>query len=314
VYQYVNIWVGDTGFAEPENIENAVVTFKVSKSWIENNSIADSSVSMYRYNGEWAGLPTRKVKEDNEYVYFEAKTPGFSPFAIIGTTRELAPAGESPLMSPGDNAESGTTVASASAVEISEPVKSGSWLWLLLALLLAICVGAYVGVRKGVISPGRKKFENVVLKEVQTMPVSAGTIVSYVYENEENPVRYVNFEAGKDLGDLEIKVEVLREKSRLVKDMPSGIVYRHINIWAGKSDFPGLTDIAEPVIGFQVDKSWIEEKGLDESDIRLLRYEDGVWQDMVTELADTDEGYLVFESKISGFGAFAISGIKNLSS
>ena len=34
VYNFLNIWVGNSGYATPKNIENAVICFKVKKSWV----------------------------------------------------------------------------------------------------------------------------------------------------------------------------------------------------------------------------------------------------------------------------------------
>ncbi len=39
VYRYLNIWVGNGGFANPEDIENAFVVFRVSKTWIAEKDI-----------------------------------------------------------------------------------------------------------------------------------------------------------------------------------------------------------------------------------------------------------------------------------
>ena len=36
VYKYLNIWVGNSGYGTEKNIENAVVCFKVEKSWIQD--------------------------------------------------------------------------------------------------------------------------------------------------------------------------------------------------------------------------------------------------------------------------------------
>ncbi|MDD4431296.1 MAG: PGF-pre-PGF domain-containing protein [Bacteroidales bacterium] len=84
IYQYMNIEVGTAGMATSENIENAVVSFRVNKSWIKENEIDQSTVSLCRYSEEqWNALPTNVTGEDDEYVYFEASTPGFSPFAVI---------------------------------------------------------------------------------------------------------------------------------------------------------------------------------------------------------------------------------------
>ncbi|HIH74160.1 MAG TPA: PGF-pre-PGF domain-containing protein, partial [Methanosarcina sp.] len=84
VYKYLNIWVGNEGFATRENIANAIIGFRVKRSEITENETEGPTVFMYRYSGgKWNALPTRKMGEDNYYMYFESRTPGFSPFAII---------------------------------------------------------------------------------------------------------------------------------------------------------------------------------------------------------------------------------------
>jgi PGF-pre-PGF domain-containing protein len=87
VYKSLNIWVGNSGFATPKNIENAVVCFKVEKSWIQDKKIDKSSITLNRYSDKkWNELPTSLLSEDGKYLYFTAQTPGFSPFAITGKT------------------------------------------------------------------------------------------------------------------------------------------------------------------------------------------------------------------------------------
>ncbi len=39
VYKFLNIWVGNSGFATQSNIENAVVCFKVEKSWLQDQKM-----------------------------------------------------------------------------------------------------------------------------------------------------------------------------------------------------------------------------------------------------------------------------------
>ena len=88
VYKSLNIWVGNGGFATSKNIENAVVCFKVEKSWLQINIIDQSSITLNRYSDKkWDALPTNLSGEDDKYLYFTAKTPGFSPFVITGKTK-----------------------------------------------------------------------------------------------------------------------------------------------------------------------------------------------------------------------------------
>ncbi len=85
VYRNMNIWVGNSGFSSPENLENAKISFRVNRTWIFENGIDKSTITLYHYNEEnWNPLPTSLIGEDENYLYFTAETPGFSPFAIAG--------------------------------------------------------------------------------------------------------------------------------------------------------------------------------------------------------------------------------------
>jgi PGF-pre-PGF domain-containing protein len=87
IYKFLNIWVGNSGFASSENIENAVVCFKVEKAWVQDKKIDRSSITLNRYNdAKWNSLPASALSEDDKYIIFTAKTPGFSSFAITGKT------------------------------------------------------------------------------------------------------------------------------------------------------------------------------------------------------------------------------------
>ncbi|MCD4800528.1 MAG: PGF-pre-PGF domain-containing protein [Methanococcoides sp.] len=90
VYSNLNIWVGKSGFATEDNIADLVIGFSVAKDWFTENGIDDNSIVLYRHSGgNWNALNTMKVGEDDSYIYFEAKTPGFSPFAITGETNSV---------------------------------------------------------------------------------------------------------------------------------------------------------------------------------------------------------------------------------
>ncbi|MFY1113339.1 MAG: Ig-like domain-containing protein, partial [Methanosarcinaceae archaeon] len=83
IYRHINIWVGNGGFASPENIGGAVVGFRVNKTWIAENEIIESTIALNRYSEDrWNVLQTRKIGEDEGFIYFEASSPGFSPFAV----------------------------------------------------------------------------------------------------------------------------------------------------------------------------------------------------------------------------------------
>ena len=111
VYKYVNIWVGNSGFATSENIENPVICFKVEKSWILDKKIDQSSITLSRYSDKkWEQLQTNQSGEDDNYLYFTAKTQEFSFFAITGKVET----GENSVIDPLDQ-QSGPKIGNLTA-------------------------------------------------------------------------------------------------------------------------------------------------------------------------------------------------------
>ncbi|MCD4821472.1 MAG: PGF-pre-PGF domain-containing protein [Methanococcoides sp.] len=83
VYKNVNIWVGNAGFATPDNIDSPTIGFRVNSSWMEMNGVDSSDIRLNRYSdNSWSTLETNVTEEGEEYVSFESLTPGFSPFVI----------------------------------------------------------------------------------------------------------------------------------------------------------------------------------------------------------------------------------------
>ncbi len=94
VYKNLNIWIGNLGFAIPQNIANATINFKVEKSWITKNKINTSTIKLNRYNkSEWEPLITNQISYDADHLYFESKTSAFSPFVVTGKEEYSGEAG-----------------------------------------------------------------------------------------------------------------------------------------------------------------------------------------------------------------------------
>ncbi|MDI3485923.1 MAG: hypothetical protein PWQ51_2309 [Methanolobus sp.] len=84
-YQMMSIDVGSEGTISSDSADNVMISFKVSKQWIEENNIDVSTIRMTRYHDDqWNDLPTTQESEDGEYFYFHAQTPGFSVFNVVG--------------------------------------------------------------------------------------------------------------------------------------------------------------------------------------------------------------------------------------
>ena len=90
VYKNVNVWVGDKGAGLPISIRSGFIEFRVEKSWIKDKSINESLITLQWYDEEnWQPLNTEKTREDENYVYFKAKTPGYSFFAITEYVEQI---------------------------------------------------------------------------------------------------------------------------------------------------------------------------------------------------------------------------------
>ncbi|NPE29422.1 PGF-pre-PGF domain-containing protein [Methanococcoides sp. SA1] len=154
-------------------------------------------------------------------------------------------------------------------------------------------------------------YENIQKKEVISQFVIKGDEISYEFEEGENAIDKIRFDALKNSGKISVTVEVLKERSSQVDKDPEGKVYRHMNIWVGKTGFATEQNIADPVIGFRVNNSWINDNNINESTIILNRYHDDEWNRLTTTKTGVGEGYLYFEAKTPGFSPFAITGEEN---
>ena len=147
VYQNMNIWVGKSGFATSNNIADVKVGFKVEKSWIETNGIVVSTIRLCRHHDDvWNPLPTKKSGEDDKYIYFESKTPGFSPFSITGSTEEevAAQGSAASSMSSTVSEEIGAQSPDADVVDDGEGEQDDggvSKVWFVVVVLMVIIVG-----------------------------------------------------------------------------------------------------------------------------------------------------------------------------
>ncbi len=100
-FRNVNIWIGTSGFAYPQNIKSATINFKIDKEWLEKNNIAASSIKLMRYSNMWNDLPTRQIESTEKEIHYQADTEGFTFFAITGETSALPSAGIAGQEKPG---------------------------------------------------------------------------------------------------------------------------------------------------------------------------------------------------------------------
>jgi PGF-pre-PGF domain-containing protein len=149
---------------------------------------------------------------------------------------------------------------------------------------------------------------NIEVKELSQAYITNGNSVKFDFAKKATCVVYVSFDAKKTTGKTTSNVEMLRGKSMLVPALPSGIIYKSLNIWVGNAGFATPTNIENAVICFKVEKAWIKDKKIDPDSITLYRYNDGKWNKLETSLSEEDNKYLYFIAKTPGFSPFVIKG------
>jgi PGF-pre-PGF domain-containing protein len=150
--------------------------------------------------------------------------------------------------------------------------------------------------------------KNVEVKELSQAFVSSGNSVKFDFPRNATSVVYVNFDSKKTAGKTTTIAEMLKEKSILVSGLPSDEVYKSLNIWVGNSGFATPKNIEKAVICFKVEKSWIQDRKIEQSSITLNRYSDKKWNQLPTILLSEDDKYLYFTAQTPGFSPFAITG------
>ncbi len=148
---------------------------------------------------------------------------------------------------------------------------------------------------------------NVRGKELSQQFVTNGNRIRFEFVRKVTPVVYVEFDSKRIFGKTTAIVEELTGRSLLTPVEPPGKVYKYLNIWVGNSGFASPENIAEPRVGFKVEKAWIVENGIEGTTIFLCRYSDEGWSPLHTKVISEDEESVYFEAQTSGFSLFAIA-------
>ncbi|WP_235283125.1 CARDB domain-containing protein [Methanosarcina sp. 2.H.A.1B.4] len=148
--------------------------------------------------------------------------------------------------------------------------------------------------------------KNVEIKELDTRNIMSGYHVKYDFPKNVTCITYIEFDPQKTFKKTTATVEVLKGKSIFVKKQPPGRIYRQLNIWLGNKGAGLPASLKNSYTGFKVEKEWIKNNSVDESNITLLWY-DSKWQPLSTKKTGEDKNYVYFRAKTPGYSSFAIS-------
>jgi len=149
---------------------------------------------------------------------------------------------------------------------------------------------------------------NIDVKELATRNVISGYHIEYNFSENVTCITHIEYNATRTFRKTTAIVEVLKEKSALVPMLPHGEIYKHVNIWVGENAAGLPTSLENGLVGFRVEKDWIENNNVSESLVTLQWYnKDEGWKLLDTEKTGEDEKYVYFESQTPGYSFFAIT-------
>ncbi len=77
----------------PEDFLTGHITYYVGKTWLAENNVHKWSIQLFRLDetsNKWVAFPGKRVREDDQSVFYTTSLPGLSTFAVAGSTEILA--------------------------------------------------------------------------------------------------------------------------------------------------------------------------------------------------------------------------------
>ncbi len=155
-------------------------------------------------------------------------------------------------------------------------------------------------------SASPEPYANILKYEVQDHEVS--TIpVSVRYVTPDLTIYEVLITSNQS-NVASLRVEVLRDTSKLVGKPAPGVVYKNLNAWIDYKRIKNAT------IRFKVENSWIDSNELSANNVKMLLWDNSSkeWIELVTNVLNKDDKYTYIESQVNSLsGSFAVSSIKD---
>ena len=113
----------------------------------------------------------------------------------------------------------------------------------------------------------------------------------------------VDFTAKEEILGPWIEVKKLDSSEKEADDF-GGRIFQSIKITVGRTLDEGK--ISDARISFMVDKSFLDENGIDKNDVALYRYVDGEWNRLPTTISGENTDYVHYLAETPGFSYFII--------
>ncbi|QDA31729.1 PGF-pre-PGF domain-containing protein [Thermococcus indicus] len=140
-YRYVTYALFNVTHPANWSVENVTIKFRVSKEWLRENNVSREEVLLIHRENGWVEYRPNLEREDRRYVYYRAKVPSLSLFAVAGKVKvetqeePTQTETETPTQSGSQESPSQTTPA---------PERGNAPYYLLAALAILALVGIYL--------------------------------------------------------------------------------------------------------------------------------------------------------------------------
>ncbi|MDP3027513.1 MAG: PGF-pre-PGF domain-containing protein, partial [Nanoarchaeota archaeon] len=123
--------------------------------------------------------------------------------------------------------------------------------------------------------------------------------VTMVITDSDFGIKEITIKVNNEAQNVKVNVAKYDSKPSEVPVEKSGSIYKYLEI---KGDNLG-DKLKQATITIEVEKSWLEENGLDKRDIVIFKFEDGEWKELPTILkeATTITGQTISEIESKGF-------------
>ena len=147
-------------------------------------------------------------------------------------------------------------------------------------------------------SYSKEPAQNVALKELATRNVMSGDHLRFDFLQNSTCIQYIEYDALRTFMKTTTTVEELKGKSTFVSERPTGGIYKYFNVWLGDKGGGLSSSISNGLIGFRVEKSWINNNSVNESNVALQLYNKS-WEQLYTKKVGEDNNYSYFTASDS---------------
>ena len=155
--------------------------------------------------------------------------------------------------------------------------------------------------------------DEIVSKTENTLgDLTSGIETELNLESSED-IECVKLTPATNLEEVKVTIIKLKDKPEEIIDPPhmNVSIYKYLDMKLITNDtYVKEDEINSLEFKFKVEKTWITDNKIDKSTVKLIRYHDGVWQNLSTELNDENETYAYYTAVSPGFSTFAVVGSK----